>query len=144
MSMSMLINPQNGIQNGSSQLSLLMATVKYPYVTCLREIHLKFGGLSIRASTVKNLINDASMNMSSQISPICKSVNFYIRNLWRLKKFITREACHHAVRTLVLSCISIMSTLFFFFFFKLLHSCSIPLQRVGRVRRAGRVNCSFI
>ena len=36
--------------------------------------------------------------MSGQISAICKSVNFHIRNLWRIRKFITREACHHAVR----------------------------------------------
>ena len=52
------------------------------------------------------------MNMSGQISAICKSVNFHIRNLWRIRKFITREACHHAVRSLVLSRIDYANSCF--------------------------------
>ena len=36
---------------------------------------------------------------------MCKSVNFHIglRNIWRIRRFITTEACHHIVRGLVLS-----------------------------------------
>ena len=51
--------------------------------------------------------------MSGQISAICKSVNFHIRNLWRIRKFITREACHHAVRALVLSRIDYANSLLY-------------------------------
>ena len=42
------------------------------------------------------------MNVCLDIA-ICKSVNFHIRNLWRIRKFITRDTCHHAVRASVLS-----------------------------------------
>ena len=96
----------------------------------LPEIHLKLGGVSIRASTtVKNLgvIIDASMNMSGQISAICKSVNFHIRNLWRIRKFITREACHHAVRALVLSRIDYANSLLY-------GAKQIDLQRLQRLQ----------
>ena len=41
--------------------------------------------------------------MSNHVSSICRIVNFHIRNLWRIRRFITQGACHHAVRSLVLS-----------------------------------------
>ena len=48
-----------------------------------------------------------------KISNLCKSVNFHIRNLWRIRRFITKEACHHAVRSLVLSRIDYANSLLF-------------------------------
>ena len=41
--------------------------------------------------------------MDSHISTICKSVNYHIRNIWRIRRFITTEACQHVIRGLVLS-----------------------------------------
>ena len=70
------------------------------------DISLKLGDLSIQRSTsIKNLgvTFDDSLTMYSQINTICKSVNFHIRNIWRIRRFITTEACHHIVRGLVLS-----------------------------------------
>ena len=67
---------------------------------------LKLGELSIQRSTsIKNLgvTFDDSLTMYSQINTICKSVNFHIRTIWRIRRFITTEACHHIVRGLVLS-----------------------------------------
>ena len=39
--------------------------------------------------------------MSIHISNLCKTVNFYIRNVWRVRRFIIQDACHHGVRRLV-------------------------------------------
>ena len=72
----------------------------------LPDLHLSVGALSIRRSTsIKNLgvTFDESLTMTSQVNTICKSVNFHIRNLWRIRRFITIDACHHVVRGLVLS-----------------------------------------
>ena len=51
--------------------------------------------------------------MYSQINAICKSVNFHIRNIWRIRRFITTEACHHIVRGLVLSRLDYAKALLF-------------------------------
>ena len=82
----------------------------------LPEISLKLGELSIQRSTsIKNLgiTFDDSLTMYSQINTICKSVNFHIRNIWRICRFITTEACHHIVRGLVLSHLDYANSLLF-------------------------------
>ena len=82
----------------------------------LSDISLKLGELSIQRSTsIKNLgiTFDDSVTMYSQINTICKSVNFHIRNIWRIHRFITTEACHHIVRGLVLSRLDYANSLLF-------------------------------
>ena len=82
----------------------------------LSDISLKLGELSIQRSTsIKNLgvTFDDSLTMHSQINTICKSVNFLIRNIWRIRRFITTEACHHIVRGLVLSRLDYANSLLF-------------------------------
>ena len=82
----------------------------------LSEISLKVGELSIQRSTsIKNLgvTFDDSLTMYSQINTICKSVNFHIRNIWRICRFITTEACHHIVRGLVLARLDYANSLLF-------------------------------
>ena len=82
----------------------------------LSDISLKLGELSIQRSTsIKNLgvTFDDSLTMHSQINTICKSVNFHIRNIWRIRRFITTEACHHIVRGLVLSRLDYANSLLF-------------------------------
>ena len=49
----------------------------------------------------------------SQMNTICKSINFHIRNIWRIRRFITSEACHHIVRGLVLSRLDYANSLLF-------------------------------
>ena len=70
----------------------------------LSDISLKLDELSIQRSTlIKNLsiTFDDSLTMYSQINTTCKSVNFHIHNIWRIRRFITTETCHHIVRGLV-------------------------------------------
>jgi hypothetical protein len=72
----------------------------------LSNVRLKIDNIFIHPSaSVKNLgvTFDGSLNMSLHVNSLCKTVNFHIRNLWRIRRFITKEACHHAVRGLVLS-----------------------------------------
>ena len=82
----------------------------------LPPIQLDVGNTSVLASAcVKNLgvMFDSTMSMSNQIGAICKSVNYHIRNLWRIRKFITFDACNHAVRSLVLSRIDYANSLLY-------------------------------
>ena len=70
------------------------------------DLELNLGDCTIRRSlSIKNLgvTFDDVINMSGHINSICKTVNFHIRNIWRIRRFITMEACHHVVRGLVLS-----------------------------------------
>jgi hypothetical protein len=82
----------------------------------LSNIELRLGNLCIYPkSSVKDLgvILDSSLNMSSHINSVCSSVNFHIRNLWRIRRFISQEACHSAVRGLVLSRLDYANSLLF-------------------------------
>ena len=70
------------------------------------NIQLKLDGTWIKRSiSVKNMgvTFDGSMNMSIHISKSCEIGNFHINNLWRMCRVITHDACHCAVRALVLS-----------------------------------------
>ena len=49
--------------------------------------------------------------MSAHVSHLCKTINFHIRNLWRIRRFLSQEACHHAVRSLVPSRIDYANSL---------------------------------
>ena len=80
------------------------------------NIRLNIDGTLIKPSiSVKNLgvTFDNTVNMSIHISNLCKTVNFHIRNLWRIRRFITQDACYHAVRALFLSRIDYANSLLF-------------------------------
>ena len=57
------------------------------------------------STSIKNLgvYFDSNMSMSGQIDNICKSVRFQIKNMSQIRKYITRDACNHAVRSHVIS-----------------------------------------
>ena len=112
----------------------------------LGEIQLNLGDVIIQPSScVKNLgvTFDASLTMCSHISSVCKTVNFQIRNLWRIRRFITQDACHSAVRALVLSRIDYANSLLY-------NVCSADLMRLQRLQNkaarlvfaCGRDECS--
>ncbi|XP_072048851.1 uncharacterized protein [Amphiura filiformis] len=82
----------------------------------LPVIELSLGNHSIKPSAnVKNLgvVFDGALNMSSHISNLSKTLNFHIRNLWRIRRFLSQDACHHAVRALVLSRIDYANSLMY-------------------------------
>ena len=53
------------------------------------------------------------LHQQSQINTICKSVDCYIHNIWRIRHFITTEAYHHIVRGLVLFRLDYANSLLF-------------------------------
>ena len=82
----------------------------------LGEIQLNLGDVIIRPSSfLKNLglTFDASLTMCKHISSVCKTVKYHIRNLWRIRRFITQDACHSAVLALVLSSIDYANSLLY-------------------------------
>ena len=84
----------------------------------LPNVQLDVDGTLIRPSEkIRNLgvIFDSRMSMSYNISHICSTVTFYLRNISRIRRFIDQSDCHNSVRSLVLSridyCNGLLSTI---------------------------------
>ena len=80
----------------------------------LQDVSLKIGDITISpSSTIKNLgvIFDQKISMENHVKSLVKSVNFHLRNIYRNRRFITFESCHHLVRSLVLSRIDYANSL---------------------------------
>ena len=72
----------------------------------LCDFKLQIGSVEIPPSpTIKNLgiTFDSAMKMSDHITSLCRSVNFLLWNLARIRRFIDKDAASNAVRALVLS-----------------------------------------
>ena len=54
---------------------------------------------------VRNLgvVFDKFMNMDEHVTQMCKSVNYHIHNLSRIRRYIDKDTCHTAVRALITS-----------------------------------------
>ena len=59
------------------------------------------------SSNVRNLgvVFDTNMPMSDQVSAICRTANFHLSNLWRIRRFIDKDTCANAVSALIISCL---------------------------------------
>ena len=92
--------------NYSKTELFLIASSKHANSVSHLDLKLEIGGSVISPSdTVKNLgiIFDDSLSMKSHVSSLCRSINFHLRNLSRIRPFIDRSTCAHAVRSLILS-----------------------------------------
>ena len=72
----------------------------------LQNVTLHVNDTSIKSvPTVRNLgvIFNDTMTMSQHVSTVCRSVNYHIRNIGKIRKYIDYDTCHAAARTLVLS-----------------------------------------
>ena len=58
-----------------------------------------------QSQSIRNLgvVFDQHMTMSHHITPLSKSVNWNIRNIYRIRRFIDTDTCSHIVRSIVLS-----------------------------------------
>lgn len=82
----------------------------------LSDVSLQVGNERILPSTtIKNLgVNfDSTMTMSDQVTSICQSANFHIRNLSRIRMYIDQNSCHAAVRALITSRLDYANSLLF-------------------------------
>ena len=88
---------------------------------------------------LKNLgvVFDNTLNMSCHISNLCRTLNFHLRNLWRIRQFLSQEACHHAVRALILSRIDYANSLLY-------GACERDLKRLQRLQnKAARLHVVY-
>ena len=76
------------------------------HAAAVSTLDLQIGeSIIAQSGTIKNLgiIFDKNLTMKKHVSSLCRSVNFHLRNLNRIRKYIDRPTCEHAVRSLILS-----------------------------------------
>ena len=66
------------------------------------------------SSTVMSLgvCIDSSFTLTSHVKLVVRTCNYHLRNLWRIRRYITVDACHHAVRALIISRLDYCNSLF--------------------------------
>ena len=73
----------------------------------LQNVTLHINDSSIKfVPTVRSLgviIFNDTMTMSQHVSTVCRSVNYHIRNIGKIRKYVDYDTCHAAARALVLS-----------------------------------------
>ena len=76
---------------------------------------------------------DASLSMSGQVTALCKSLNFHLYNISRVRNMLTKDACSHAIRSLVLSRLDYSNSL-------LINVSKMDIGRLQRIQnRAARI-----
>ena len=65
--------------------------------------------------SVRNLgiMMDADGSMTSQVGGLCRTLNFQLRNIARIRKYLDQDSCHHIVRSLVTSRLDYGNSLLF-------------------------------
>ena len=87
-------------------LLLHLPTITVPCNFSLQHLTLNLDGNEIPSSpSIRNLgvIFDYSMTMAEHITNLSRSINWQLRNLNRIRKFLDTDTCHNIVRTLILS-----------------------------------------
>ena len=96
----------NKLRLNDSKTELLFASPWHAEAVSHLDIHLKIGGSVITpSSSIKNLGTtfDSSLSMKLHVNALCRSINFHLRNLCRIRRFIDSTTCAHAARSLILS-----------------------------------------
>ena len=91
------------LNDSKTELFLIAST---RHANAVSHLDLKIGGSVISPSaSIKNLgiVFDNSLAMKNHVSSLCRTVNFHLRNLNRIRRYIDRSTCAHAVRSLILS-----------------------------------------
>ncbi|XP_072039433.1 uncharacterized protein [Amphiura filiformis] len=70
------------------------------------SLHLMVGDTVIKpATSVRNLgvKLDSPLSMNDHVSGLCQTLNFQLRNIARVRRFLDTDSCHHIIRALILS-----------------------------------------
>ena len=105
----------NMLQLNENKTEFIVCATK-GYQHHLSNVSLQVGNERILPSTtIKNLgVNfDSTMLMSDQVTSICQSANFHIRNISRIRMYIDQNTCHAAVRALITSRLDYANSLLF-------------------------------
>ena len=65
--------------------------------------------------SVRNLgvMMDGDGSMNSQVGGLCRTLNFQLRNITRIRKYLDQDSCHHIVRSLITSRLDYGNSLLF-------------------------------
>ena len=103
----------NKLKLNEDKTEFFVACSKY-YLKYIDEPTLNVCGSIIKPSdSVRNLgvHFDSTMSMSSHISAVSRSLNYHLRNIGRIRNYIDKDTCNHAVRSLVISRIDYFNSL---------------------------------
>ena len=92
--------------NESKTELFLIASFKHAKCFSYMDFKLEIGGsVIVPSDTVKNLCITFDDNLPSKghVNSLCISINFRLRNLSRIRQFIDRSSCAHAVGSFILS-----------------------------------------
>ena len=107
----------------------------------MKPVLLKVGDKSISPTdNVRNLgvIFDSRMTMSTHIKTLCRNLNFQLRNISRIRRFLDHDTCHLVVRALVLSRVDYGNGL-------LLGANTTDIQRLQRIQNwAAKLICRVL
>jgi exonuclease III len=81
----------------------------------LQDLSLHIDDVTITASSsIRNLgiVFDPQLTMSQHVTNLCKSNNWQIRNITRIRRFLDQETCANLVRSLILSRLDYCNILF--------------------------------
>jgi len=96
---------ENKLKLNSAKTEFFLAASAYNLIY-LKDICIDIGGTVIsQSSTIRNLgvVFDKKISMSNHVSNLVKTVNYHLRNISRIRRYITPESCHALARSLVLS-----------------------------------------
>ncbi|XP_071807967.1 uncharacterized protein [Asterias amurensis] len=104
----------------------------------LPAVTLRIGTKIIQPSeSVRNLgiVFDTSLSMNAQVTSLCKGLNYQMRNISRIRRFLDKDTCHLVVRALILTRLDYGNALLF-------GSNSADIQRLQRLQNwAAKLVC---
>ena len=96
----------NKLQLNEQKTEFFMTASKHN-LKLLSNITLTIGDAMIEPSPIiRNLgvvFDSQNMSMSSHVNTVSRSINFHLRNLNRIRRYIDTDTCKHATRALILS-----------------------------------------
>ena len=95
----------NRLKLNQAKTEFFVASSSHHY-SSLQHLTLNLDGHEIPSSpSIRNLgvIFDYSITMAEHITNLSRSINWQLRNLNRIRKFLDTDTCHNIVRTLILS-----------------------------------------
>ena len=98
---SFLLQDQNSISN-----ILILITLHLPLVNQTSKHHHLLEILDFTLTQIYLSL------CTTHVDNLRKTILFHIRTLWRIRRFIDKETCHHAVRALVISRLDYCNSLF--------------------------------
>ena len=104
----------NKLQLNNDKTDFFIASSPH-HQKCLNHLTLTINNTTITPSpTVRNLgvTFDSTMSMTPHVNNTCKSINYHLRNISKIRKYIDTDTCHAAARALVLSRLDYCNSLF--------------------------------